>query len=182
MNIQELEADIVTLKSWRWMPGMLVKDTAPSRKWESLRIYQVSCYGDDAESFNQKVRSISSSILPLMQKMHNDPAMKVHYDDVSPDDVRNFTGVTQHDPNDDEAYPDVITISASNTIVPDLSDPATVGCIAGLARRLWGDPNMWAKHTPGVGWIAHFGSGVPMCAAEAPSEAHAWCEAISVKG
>lgn len=39
--------------------------------------------------------------------------------------------------------------------VPDLTDPATVGCLLALAREVWGDPGAYARGSDAHGWTTY---------------------------
>jgi hypothetical protein len=41
---------------------------------------------------------------------------------------------------------------ASTTALPDLTDPATVGCLLALVREAWSDPYLCAVGDPDTGW------------------------------
>lgn len=45
--------------------------------------------------------------------------------------------------------------------LPDLADPATLGCVERMMQDAWGDPTMFAKPVPGGYMLAHV-SGVCM--------------------
>lgn len=41
-------------------------------------------------------------------------------------------------------------------MLPDLQDPATLGCLLALAREAWGDPTIYARHWNNTGdWCLH---------------------------
>lgn len=52
--------------------------------------------------------------------------------------------------------------------LPDLTDPATLGCMLELVREAWGEPSTYAMHDrpedrePGLPWCINFGDGTLM--------------------
>lgn len=52
--------------------------------------------------------------------------------------------------------------------LPDLEDPATLGCLLALVREAWGEPSTYAMHDrpenrePGRPWCIDFGDGTLM--------------------
>jgi len=41
--------------------------------------------------------------------------------------------------------------------IPDLTDPATLGCLLALVREAWGNPHIWVESSTGeafIGWAA----------------------------
>lgn len=77
---------------------------------------------------------------------------------------------------------------AAGRLAPDLTDPATVGCLLALARELWGDPHMCVR-TEGYGrggrrWFldswapAHRGDYGPRRCGSGTTEAEAIIDAI----
>lgn len=44
---------------------------------------------------------------------------------------------------------------AANMALPDLTDPATVGCIERMVQDAWNDPTVFAKAVPSGWMIAH---------------------------
>ena len=70
--------------------------------------------------------------------------------------------------------------TTSTAYAPDLSDPATVGCVLALVREAWGDPGMFAR--PRVGkvrpdWAVCAGQNSDIICA-APTEAEALVAAL----
>ena len=43
-------------------------------------------------------------------------------------------------------------MARSTDALPDLSDPATLGCLLALVRAAWGDPFLCAVGDPDTGW------------------------------
>lgn len=60
-----------------------------------------------------------------------------------------------------------------NPDLPDLTDPATVGCLLALVREAWGDPHICAVATPDFHnlpmWIVPISGG--MCSGDTEAEA-----------
>lgn len=50
--------------------------------------------------------------------------------------------------------PDVLSAGGSydDTCLPDLTDPATLGCLTALAREAWGDPYLCCVGDRETGW------------------------------
>jgi hypothetical protein len=44
------------------------------------------------------------------------------------------------------------SVDGNEDFLPDLSDPATLGCLLALVREAWGDPLMQAMNAGG-GWV-----------------------------
>lgn len=60
------------------------------------------------------------------------------------------------------------TIDDWSSLLPDLEDPATVGCLLALVRSAWGWPNAYACHDE-TGWCVP--SGETGCCVELQDEA-----------
>lgn len=82
------------------------------------------------------------------------------------------------------------TLCPGPDATPDLSDPATVGCLAALAREAWGDPHMHSRWSEsGNRWeairgkLASTGSYVKLgrVAGAGPTEGEAWAAALIAK-
>ena len=60
---------------------------------------------------------------------------------------------------------------------PDLSDPATLGCLLALVREAWKEPRAWCEWDRTIArWGVYSGSGVnarSICATEAEALVHA---------
>lgn len=67
-----------------------------------------------------------------------------------------------------------------DALLPDLTDPATLGCLLHLVREVWGDPTIYmAAHSSF--WIPARPLGVLMNC-DAPTEAHALVAALKAGG
>ena len=66
----------------------------------------------------------------------------------------------------------------SRSDVPDLADPATLGCLLALVREAWGDPHMHAY--PDLTWcVFNFKSAsLPVCVGRGDTEAEALVAAL----
>lgn len=53
--------------------------------------------------------------------------------------------------------------------LPDLSDPATIGCLLALVREAWGDQTVYVRHAGRDGWRCHRSGGYAL-ATFAPHE------------
>jgi len=72
---------------------------------------------------------------------------------------------------------EVTTISESD--VPDLDDPATLGCLLALVREAWGDPSMYAQDRgPDGWWVWQSPANAGTVARHWPSEAEALIAAL----
>jgi len=66
---------------------------------------------------------------------------------------------------------------------PDLTDPATIGCVEHLAREAWGFPmevdegfGVWSVYVYSAG--DRFGSAIPVPIAASPTRGEAWAAAL----
>lgn len=76
-------------------------------------------------------------------------------------------------------------VSAPRSCVPDLADPATLGCLLALVREAWGDPRLVAIYceaaNPGQseGWAVQGADNrMPLAGEDYPSEAAALVAAL----
>lgn len=67
--------------------------------------------------------------------------------------------------------------------LPDLTDPATLGCLLSLVREAWGEPKVWVEGGPnGDEWrVWRWLDGGVVCLACGPTEAAALVAALEAK-
>ena len=75
----------------------------------------------------------------------------------------------------------------SKDALPDLNDPATLGCLLELVRKAWGDPNLYIMVAPRLNdsqpiqWAVCRGDGSPiMAGSRFDTEVHALVAALEV--
>jgi hypothetical protein len=49
-----------------------------------------------------------------------------------------------------------LPLPASSDVLPDLTDPATLGCLLALVREAWGNPTLTTVGTLGVWWVESY--------------------------
>lgn len=95
--------------------------------------------------------------------------------DVRDDDGMQMVSASEY-PYDDDGIPEYRWADATH--VPDLTDPATLGCLLALVREAWIAPTVYARPTKTT-WIVMMGSGKgfgKVC--EASTEAEALVNAL----
>jgi len=74
--------------------------------------------------------------------------------------------------------PDLLWRWTPKVDLPDLRDPATLGCMLALVREAWGDPTISAQFSDSCGWWEIIGNGLVVDVGTDKTEAEALVAAL----
>lgn len=150
----------VALRGWRWMPGMVA---VRQRDSGAIRVCDVEVLtAEDIEKGRALAEALNSGALVLPGT--NAGASYQHVGEVG--DARGLVGighpVAYEEDEDGGLWPAFMKTSVAGWL-PDLTDPATRGCLLELARQITGRPDLVAGCLPGAtGWVAGAWAGGEM--------------------